>query len=115
MMVVHARCSRSRRQRRRDFFVFQPLLCSEQEDFTLQPRQLPQTRREQRLGFARLGMLMRVSGPVANAFIERQYLPPRRPPAEILQHVAADRQQPGAELTLSAKPVHASERADERL
>src|SRR6266550_1684060 len=60
-------------------------------------------------------MLMGVSGPVANAVIERQYLPPRRPPSEILQHVAADRQQPGAELTLPAKPVHAPKRADERL
>src|SRR5258708_17152154 len=60
-------------------------------------------------------MLMRVSGPVANAFIERQYLPPRRPPSEVLQHVAADRQQPGAELTLPAKPVYVPKRADERL
>src|SRR5882762_8433487 len=60
-------------------------------------------------------MLMRISSPIANAFVERQYLSPRRAPSEILQRIAADRQQPGAKLTLTAKAVHAAKRADECL
>src|SRR5438093_13715333 len=60
-------------------------------------------------------MLLRVTGRIADGVVQWHYFAPRRAPSEILQHVATDRQQPGAKLTLPAKAVHTAKRADEGL
>src|SRR6266545_4583950 len=115
VMVMHTRGSGCRRQCRRDLFVFQSLLRPEQEHFPLQARQLLQSCRELRHDLARLRMLMRVAAHIADGLVERQHFAPRRPASEIPQHVAGDRQQPGAKLTLPAKAIHAAKRPNERL
>lgn len=115
MVVVHPGRPGRGSERRRDFFVLEPLLRAEQEDLALQPRQHEQSRRQPRFSVACLSELVRVAASVVYPLAERNQLPPNRLAAVIFQHIPANRQEPGAELTLPAKPVHTAKRTDEGL
>src|SRR5512145_2869142 len=110
-MVMHARGSWSRRQRRGDLVVFETLLGAKEKHLALQPGQRFHSRSEPRLGFTGLRPLVRIAAGITDAFVERHQFAASCSTPVVLQHVAADREKPGAELTLPAKPIHSAKRA----
>jgi len=114
MMVMHPGRPFGRVERRGDLGVLESLLRPQQEHLTLQPWQPLQPRAEPSLGFSRFRPLVRVAVPRPQLLVERDYLVARGAAAVVLEDIAADRQEPGAELALPPKSVHRPERPDER-
>src|SRR5690349_1718896 len=113
VVKMHSRGPGRGPERRRDLLVFEPLLRPQQEYLALHPGQPPQALRQARFHLSRYRVLVRIAVRVSQLIRERDHASSFDPPVCILQHVPADRHQPGAKPTLPAEPSERPERANE--
>src|SRR6266566_4720972 len=115
VVIMHSRRSWRGPQGRGDVVVFHSVLRPQQKHLALHPGQALEPALQPGFHFRGHRALVRVAVRRANLLVQRYDARPLGAPDGILQHVAADREQPGPELTVAAKPVQGAECPNERL